>query len=98
MPRGDRKESSRKLGRRARAPAVSQDSSGRPGSFPASRPGEPASMKVPAKTGWRITASGGDPTFAADDRYATAWTSAVGKAPSIEIDFGGAAKLGGLEV
>ncbi|MBV9288238.1 MAG: discoidin domain-containing protein, partial [Hyphomicrobiales bacterium] len=55
-------------------------------------------MTVPAKTGWRVTASGGDPKFAADDRYATAWTSAVGKAPSLEIDLGGAAKLGGLEV
>src|SRR5262245_34158198 len=55
-------------------------------------------MTVSPKTSWRVTASGGDPQLAADDRYTTAWTSAVSKDPWIEIDLGRQASLGGLEV
>jgi hypothetical protein len=55
-------------------------------------------MTVPRKTSWRVTANDGDPRFAADDRYATTWTSAPSKSPWIEIDLGAQASLGGLEV
>jgi hypothetical protein len=55
-------------------------------------------MTVPAKTRWRVTASGGDPSLAVDDRYATTWPSAASKDPWIEIDLGAQASLGGLEV
>jgi hypothetical protein len=57
-----------------------------------------ARMRIPAKTSWRVTANDGDPSLAADDRYATTWTSAVSKSPWIEIDLGAQASLGGLEV
>jgi hypothetical protein len=57
-----------------------------------------ARMMVPPKTSWRATASGGDPSLAADDRYTTTWMSAASKSPWIEIDLGAQASLGGLEV
>jgi hypothetical protein len=50
-------------------------------------------MTVPRKTSWRVTANDGDPRFAADDRYATTWTSAPSKSPWIEIDLGAQASL-----
>jgi hypothetical protein len=53
-------------------------------------------MTVPRKTSWRVSANDGDPRFAADDRYATTWTSAPSKSPWIEIDLGAQASLGGL--
>ena len=55
-------------------------------------------MSIPQKNRWKATASGGDPGLAADDRYATAWTSAASKGPWIKIDLGAQASLGGLEV
>ena len=54
-------------------------------------------MSIPQKNRWKATASGGDPSLAADDRYATAWTSAASKGPWIKIDLGAQASLGGLE-
>ena len=55
-------------------------------------------MRIPQKNRWKATASSGDPGLAADDRYATAWTSAASKDPWIKIDLGAQASLGGLEV
>ena len=55
-------------------------------------------MTIPVKTSWRVTANDGDPRLAADDRYATTWTSAASKSPWIEIDLGAQASLHGLEV
>jgi hypothetical protein len=54
-----------------------------------------ARMMIPPKTSWRATANGGDPSLAADDRYATTWTSAPSKSPWIEIELGAQASLGG---
>ena len=55
-------------------------------------------MKVPPKSRWSATASGGDPRRAIDDSYATAWTAEPSENPWLEIDLGAAARLGGLEV
>ena len=55
-------------------------------------------MQVPSKARWKITASGGDPGLAVDDRYATAWTAPRSRLPWLVIDLGAVATLGGLEV
>jgi hypothetical protein len=55
-------------------------------------------MKVPSKPNWAVKGSGGDPRFAVDNRYATAWTATASKKPWLEIDLGAVATIGGLEV
>ena len=55
-------------------------------------------MSVPSKSGWRVTASSGDPRLAIDDFYATAWIAEPPARPWLEIDLGAAAALGGIEV
>ncbi len=55
-------------------------------------------MNVPPKNQWKVTASSGDPRFAVDDNYATAWIVRASKKPWLEIDLGKVATLGGLEV
>ena len=53
-----------------------------------------ARMKVRSKQHWTVTASGGEPRFAVDDRYATAWTAPGSRTPWLEIDLGAVATLG----
>src|SRR5215470_9048124 len=55
-------------------------------------------MHIGPKNQWKVTASGGDPRIAIDDRYATAWISNPSAKPWLEIDLGEVATLGGLEV
>ncbi len=55
-------------------------------------------MKVPPKSAWSIVANGGEPRFAIDDLYSTAWTTPASQGSRLEIDLGAAATLGGLEV
>jgi len=55
-------------------------------------------MSVPSKSGWRVTASSGDPRLAIDAFYATAWIAEPSARPWLEIDLGAAAALGGIEV
>src|SRR5271165_962777 len=55
-------------------------------------------MSVPSKSGWKVTASSGDPCLAIDDFYATAWLAEPLARPWLEIDLGAAAALGGIEV
>jgi F5/8 type C domain len=55
-------------------------------------------MDVPQKSSWGIVASCGKPERAIDDLYATSWTAQAPEGSRLEIDLGGAATLGGLEV
>jgi hypothetical protein len=55
-------------------------------------------MKVPLKGQWRVAASSGDPQRAIDDSYATAWSAEAADRPWFEIDLGGVATLGGIEI
>lgn len=55
-------------------------------------------MRVPPKSRWKATASGGAPRFAVDNRYATSWTFKQSKKAWLKIDLGKPATLGGLEV
>lgn len=54
-------------------------------------------MNVPHKHQWRITANG-EPRLAIDDNYTTSWQAEPSNKPSLEIDLGEVAVLGGLEV
>jgi hypothetical protein len=54
-------------------------------------------VTVPHKHQWRITASG-EPRLAIDDNYTTSWQAEPSNKPSLEIDLGEVAVLGGLEV
>ena len=55
-------------------------------------------MTVPAKSRWKATASGGDPSLAIDDVYATTWVCEASDRLWLEIDLGEEATLGGVEV
>lgn len=55
-------------------------------------------MNVPPKNQWKVAASSGDPRLAIDDLYSTKWVSEPAANSWLEIDLGGAATLGGLEV
>jgi hypothetical protein len=55
-------------------------------------------MSVLHKSGWKATASSGDPRLAIDDRYASAWMSEPSKKAWLELDLTAVATLGGLEV
>jgi F5/8 type C domain len=55
-------------------------------------------MSVPHKDRWKVSASSGDPRLAIDDLYATSWISKPSQKSWLEIDLGGFATLGGLEV
>ena len=55
-------------------------------------------MGVPVKARWNAQASSGDARLAIDDRYATSWHSEPSQNAWFQIDLGGPADLGGLEV
>ena len=55
-------------------------------------------MGVSVKALWQARASSGDAALAIDDRYSTGWISQPSQNAWLEIDLGGAAGLGGLEV
>ena len=55
-------------------------------------------MGVPVKTLWKADASSGDARLAIDDRYSTGWISEPSQNAWFDIDLGGPADLGGLEV
>jgi F5/8 type C domain len=55
-------------------------------------------MDAPKKARWKVTASGGDPRHAIDDRYVAAWVPEPSEKPWLKIDLGDVVTLGGLEI